>query len=519
MNTRRQSSVTWRSTPCLAAALLLASTPLASAQVVNLPIRETVDTGPSLGPGGRPHSGMGSVPSIQSDAGARSPFAAYFLPALLPVLGVEIPVPSSALAPSYPREAAGEPFFMAYGNLAAQNRLPDPRADQLAGYRTARLTLLTELRVELDRGPEVDADTRTRALAGLAAAQTPRLLELEAEAEQIRHALTHPAPFKPIASDIGNLVPVEENPAFKDTLADIRMLLSAAHFRAGLSLVQRQLLEEMAQERRLRIEPEPIGVPPANFFWPAGARIAVPDGLSREAAARFDDFQRRKTALKAELLALLESDRRQIFNHDNTPAFERLSAAQAPRFAELDILADELRPALAALTPAGPAATPEIPTDLAPQIISLAERTAALQADLRNRLAEFRAHLRDDRLELVQQGNAFVIAVTTHGDSPSHRDLVLAHIREFNEEVSARFAALAVVREQVRAAIASHQARSPDSTRGQTPDQFAATVLGHYRHREYLNRQRDYTAAVLTSGLSPAQRRLLLAAATVESLH
>lgn len=288
----------------------------------------------------------------------------YFLPPLLPVLGTMPPADPRPLAANYPREFAGEPFFMAYGNLAANNQLSAKRAARINRYRVARLTLLTELREQLSRG----RDTST-----LAAAQTPRLLELEAEAEQIRHELTRvelfatpaddigrmaanqgdfnnsPSVFIPATFHLGRRLTTRQDPRFGSALASLRQLLSAAHFQNGFSPDQRRLLEEMALEAQLVIQPEPeVPGPAPIFFWPAGVRILTPAGLPPGAAAGFAEFQRRKAALKDELRAALDRENARLFNIDETEARARLAAAQAPRFAELEALADQLRPALAA---------------------------------------------------------------------------------------------------------------------------------------------------------------------------
>lgn len=306
------------------------------------PQSENFAFGPSLGPSGRPQSLFDAnfYPPGYSNRIIEQPPGPFFLPALLPVLGVPGPTQLKPLANGYPREFAGEPYFMAYGNLAANHELSAARAERIARHRAARLALLAELREQLQRGHDASV------LAGLAAAQTPRLLELETEAEKIRHDLTRVELFATPADDIGKLVPIKGHP--NDVLGAVRQVLSAAHFRDGFSSDQRRLLEEMAQEIVLTLEPEPAGRPASVFFWPAGARILVPTGLPPAAAAQFAEFQRRKAALKEELRTALERDRNQLFNFDNTEAFARLAARQAPRFAELDAMADQLRPALAA---------------------------------------------------------------------------------------------------------------------------------------------------------------------------
>jgi len=492
---------------------------VAPAQVYYPPVRETANHGPSLGPNSaRPISNLSNISAMDSTRVIQRPFDPFFLPALLPVLGDARPANRELLAEGYPRESAGEPYFMAEGNLAAQNLLSAKRAENIASYRTARLTLLTELRAELERGPEVSAAVRARALADLAAAQTPRLLELESEAEQIRHDLTHVELLKVTADDIGKLVPIDEDPKLKERLAALRLILSAAHFRDGFSPDQRRLLEEMAQELRLTLEPR-LAASRSVFFWPAGARIPTPTGLTPGMAEKFEEFQRRKAALKDDLRAALERERNQVFNFDHTEDFVQLAAAQAPRFAELDALADQLRPALAALTDAGDTLATHLPDDLARQVAALAERTSTLQREMYAQLAEFRHALPDDRLELTRQGTGLAIIVTTNKDTPSNRDLVLARINDFNEELSGRFTALATVRDRVRDALARYQATAPNAKPGMTVDRFAADFLAAQRAREYRNRQRDYATAVLAPGLSPAQRRLLLAAATADSVQ
>jgi len=535
------------------------------------PRPETSDSGPSLGPeGGRPYSHYPNT--YVTDYGSR-PLGPFFLPTNLPVLGTTPPANRAPLAADYPREFAGEPFFMPYGNLAANNRLSAKRAERIARYQAARRSLLTKLRENLSRVHDASAEARQRDMADLAADQTPRLLELETEADKIRHDLTHVELFSTSADDIGNLrstmdveaggfagkmvppanssddappfpklapvgiaglatsavapahgsgnlQPRHETPERSAALASLRLILSAAYFRDGFSPEQRRLLKEMALEIQLVIEPEPDANGPASvFFWPAGARIPVPAGLSPESAAKFDEFQQRKSALKSELRATLAREEKHIFNVDSTETYEHLAAAQAPRLAELETLADQIRPALAALADADTKLAMEFPADLARQITSLVERMAALQRELRARLMDFRLELPYERIELIRQNNGLAIAIVTHTSSSRDREPVLARINEFNTEISDRFTALAPVRDRIRDGLARYQATALGVKTGVTVDQLAANFLVGYQARETRNRQRDYAAAVLAPGLAPAQRRLLLAAVAADSLE
>ncbi|HWA24825.1 MAG TPA: hypothetical protein VG734_04050 [Lacunisphaera sp.] len=479
-------------------------------------------------PGERP----ASLPSLGSEAqtpgthmmrqpdGPSRPQGPHFLPAVLPVLGTDRPPDiKEPLAAGYPRQSAGEPYFMAEGNLIANQLLSDKRAEGIASYRTARLTLLTELQLELARGPEVSREDRERALAQLASVQTPRLLELEAEAERIRRDLTRLEPLKIVADDIGKLVPKDEAPMDQKALADVRMLLSAAVFREGFSPDQRRLLEEMAQEARFAVEPQ-LASARAVFFWPAGARIVYPDGLAPAAAKKFEEFQRRKEALKKELRRLVEKERYQLFNIDRTEDFEHLAAAQAKRFAELDALADELRPALAALADATTKpATAAVPADLVRQVVALADQKAQLQREVNARLTEFRRALPGELVEFSRENGGLMIAITTENGSQLAREEALVGINAFNQEVANRYAALSAERDAVRTSLTRYLVANPGAKPGQTADQLAADILADHKAREYRASQTNYAAAVFAPGLSPAQRRLLLAAATVDSVR
>jgi hypothetical protein len=447
-------------------------------------------------------------------------YGPLFFPALLPVLGSIPPSRPGHLATDYPRALAGEPFFMAYGILAANNRLPVDSAERIARYRSARLALLTELRALLRHEPGASPGSSEHALANLAAIQTSRLLELEAEAEQNRYELTQVEALKATADDIGKWVPDEKNSKLDEALASSRLTLSAAHFRNGFSSDQRHLLEEMALETQLAVEPESGPTERASvFFWPAGARIPEPVGLPPEAAARFEEFRRRKAALKNELRVTLAREESRLFNIDSTGTFARLAAAQAPRFAELDTLADQLRPALAALADVRTNPAAEFPPALARQVVTVVDHKDALQREVHVQLAEFRRELPAERLKLVRQGSGLAIAIVTDSGFSRNRESVLARIETFNAEIATQFEAYATKRAAVRAAIARHQASVPGAKPGITVDQLATDFLSAYNAREYRNQQRDYAAAVFASGLSPAQRRLLLAAVAADSLQ
>lgn len=443
-----------------------------------------------------------------------------FLPALLPVLGEERPANPVPLAANYPREFAGEPFFMAYANLAARDQLSAKRSERIARYRTARLILLTELREQLTRTTDAAAETRERALAGLAATQTSRLLELEVEAEEIRDDLTRREAFKIIASDIGDLPSRTEATERSAALATLRLLLSAAHFRDGFSSDQRRLLEEMAQETLLTLQPEPeASSPRAVFFWPAGARIPAPKNLAPEVAAQFVDFQRRKAALKNELRATLDRGETHILNLDRSEAYAKLATTQTRPFAELEALAEQLRPALAALAGTGASAVNELPADLANQVASIVERKAALQRELYSALMKFRRELPDDQVELIRQSGGIAISVLTEKGNRRTREAVLARILAFNEDISSRFKVLATDRDAMRTALARYQATVPGAKADVSVDRLAADFLAAYNARGFRNSQREYADAVFAPGLSPAQRRLLLRAVGTEFLH
>lgn len=448
------------------------------------------------------------------------PFA---IPPVPPVLGEPLdPHNLTTRLPSYyPRSLAlhvGQPYYMAYGNLLLRDLLSVRRTDQIEHHRTTGLQLLDELREQLSRLPNAPADVRTRILADFALFQNPRLVQWEAEAEAIRRDLTLPGVLRTTADDPGLMptAPGQPDPTEAQVLA--RAALSAAHFQDGLSPDQRRLLEEISLEARLSDGSAPATATPGVFFWPAGARIPPPASLPPEIAARWDEFQRLKAGLKEELRALTRQQGF-LFTNRRTEAYARLAADQAPRFAALEALADAIRPGLATRPGADQPAASNLPEDLTRRVGEIIARRTDLQRELGVRLKQFRSELPKDRVELVRQNNGLAITLASPegtGSSGKTRADALARMQAINADLAAQYAALAADRDAVRTAIQRYQDSVPGEKPGLSVDQMAANFLQAYHEREALTRHRDYAAAVLTPGLSPAQRRLLFAAARAD---
>lgn len=457
--------------------------------------------------------------NISSHYNEYRPLGPFFLPQPLPVLGVFRPIDPTPLVNNYPCEIAGEPYFIAYGNLAARKLLSPERTKRIERYKTEHASLLAVLRKKLKQVQGETAEIQQRTLAELAATQTPELLKLENEAEDLRRDLTYDSPWRTSASDIGKLV-VEHAPADRrPSLAKLWLTLSAAHFRDGFSPEQRHLLEEMAHDLSLILEPEPnASAQPWVFFWPAGTRILKPSGLPPEAAAKFDNFQQQKEALKEELRTVLNRGDSYIFTSQRTDCYSQLAAKQAQRFVELDALADQLRPALAALTEATTQSSAALPSNLADELTAIVNRKAVLQRELYAKLMQFRRDLPDDRIELTGQKNGLAITVVSAKGNSHKQKAARAHINAYNEDLLNRFNALSTDRDAVLAAIVRYQSAAQNAKPGLTVDQLVADFLNDYKAWKNRQQQSDYAAAVLAPGLSPAQRRLLLNATLVDLL-
>jgi hypothetical protein len=449
----------------------------------------------------------------------------FYLPPIPPALGEPRDPNPHPLPLKYPAtlgDHVGEIYYMAMGNLLRQKPLSAERQERITQYLATRQSELEKLRKQLTESRDLPTDQTARLLAGLAEEQTPLLQAQEAEAEKIRTELTTTNFFKLYAYDISELNLIRTNDAKKDQAqATARDALSAAYFQNGLSLDQRLLLLEISTESRLEADGTDVAKGHFVFFWPAGARISLSPGLPPPASARFDEFQQLKAGLKGELAKAVLRKQNFLFTGLRTQAYERLAETQAERFRQLDALAEEIRHDFAALPDPDAPPKANLPVDLTNRLDKATARKATLLRELTAHLKEFRRQLPSDRIELVRQDNGVAIKIIQSKElspeSNTEREAIISRFKDANFEMVQQFDAIVKELFNIRTEIELYQASNPKSTSPADIDKLTTSFAQAYATQENWNRQRDYRAAVLQPGLSPAQRRLLFNALQVDA--
>lgn len=448
---------------------------------------------------------------------ARRTFTPTVFPPPPPVLGAPLSnatVPTEVELPAHLQPLRSHLYDSLYAPLAyllLNDDLHAARAAGLESYRASRRSALTELRNGLDAARNLAPAARAAELSALAARQSGPLAALEREADQLHLILMR---------DVSVLHGVEwdtlrlwnhSRALTSAELDDLNLTLSAAFFHDGLSLDQRLLLRETAIEITARRSATPDAATEAIFFSPFTARIRAPAGATPEIAVKLQAYQAKKAELKRQLHDELRAHDLNFFTATRTTALKALAARQAPEFAALETLAEEIRVALAALPASEPPAAPALPEALARRLSAYLVAKTDWQKSMLRQVAAWRAKLPGLRIELAGLDGVPHIEFKAgpSGASPGAADL--AALAEFNRLQQAAYETLGRDKETLTAEIG----RTLGTANGgeKSVDQLIAefgTALGRLDTRL---RYRDYETAVLQPGLSPAQRRLLFSAA------
>ncbi len=399
---------------------------------------------------------------------------------------------------------------------ADYSQLPRATRERLSRYLRDRRAAVESLRTKLAEIETAPADQRLALRTTFAAEQTPSLLALESDAEAIRADLTDNGFMKNPALDIRAVRPERARDAAQrkaqQTVIDV---LSAAQFQSGLSLEQRLLLNEVTLDLALSFSPPAQS---ALFFSPAGARIRLPETLPPSVAQDLSAFQSLKTELKKELVDTVERESARILPGERTAAYTRLALNQADRFQRLESLAEEIRPHLVELPAfAAPEKSP-LPPDLARRLAEAGQAKIDLHREVAHQQEEFSRDLPDHHVELVRIRKALQLSATPASDrqlSPdANRSAALFRMERINQDFARRFTALDLTYAQLRHELHAYQTSHPADS-GVTIETLLTGFAQDYAAQENFNRYRDYRAAILLPGLSPAQRRLLFNAAQV----
>ena len=454
----------------------------------------------------------------------------YFFPPLPPRLWAPLPGKSVSSgrfsAPDELREFVGEPFYAPLGTRLLQDSLPAGLLARLEAYHREREALCQEMLGLAGRLGEADLMTRQREWAALAVRQAARLEAHEREGDALRRDLIRTrddwsgfrewrlgsAPFGTPAEAMA---------------AQFQVFRAASYYQNGLSPAQRRLLREILLDMESMIELPifeaelPSDLSPLLTFSPETARLRLPSQPTPEVAALVAEYEREKSALKQELRDVLYAEDDALFGFMRTARLEYLARAQEPRFAQVELLAERIRVALAASGYREPRITlPNVPPAVAERI----DRYLKAQKEINDAVMQTVAHLQAvakiERVAMTPTDSGryeVKISLSNGPDQEAQMAYVRNRLTEFNARHAERQARLNEEREDLLKSVLwlepgnADQQRAEHEARRQIESYLAAV-----EQIERLARYRSYQLAVLEPGLSPAQRRVLFAAALVD---
>ena len=463
-----------------------------------VPVRAQLGPGVDGGRHYAPRRGLPVYGWLRAGRASAEPDLVFFPPAPPPLGSAPDGPEAGGLRVAPPAELApflAEPF---YAPLSAHLASPDPDAwlssrqkQELAAFRDAKAALQAELLARLYTLRESEPAARRRELEAFAREQTPRLQELERTAEHLRgefaagdDARAEPG-FEP---GLPGAAPAADRSA-------AARLRRAAFYEPALAPEQRRLVRELV----LELAEDAAGRGGAAGRWilfsPDTTRVPLPEPLQQELAAKVADYLALKGALKRELRSALVHPLRP----PGSPAEDlaALAAQQAPRFQQLERLAEEIRDGLQPLVP-DPLRVPRLP---------------ALPPGLEERIAAYRRaklELQKALLARVQEAAGRAPA----GDSAAQQARVQQTIDAFTRDHAARYAALDAAKESIRRDLAGLKgAGAAGGGDDRSADRLLRNFTDSFQQYELWRLYYEYRIAVFEPGLSPEQRRLLLGVA------
>ena len=463
-----------------------------------------------------------------------------FFPPLPPILGAAVttrffiyPLNGQAVpAPEKLADYVNEDFYPALGTRLATGNLDGKLDERIEAYRTRRTDLVNRLLEQIELTKSADPEAQERTLTAFASTQTPALVALEAEAEQLRADLVDGG-FFTSGTDWSEhrewALGVTRFPAEAYAVAaEFQVMRATSYYQKGFSPEQRGLLREIALDIFEKTHPgEHLSsdATTAMFFSPELARVRLPKNLPPALVEKIGIYNREKTALKTEL-------REAVFDQDKTksaakraPVFAALADLQHPRFAALETLAEEIRRELAALPVPSSAAMPRLPTGLGDRIEAYNKEKIALNTELNQRIAAAR-NLVAAAATVQPRGTPPpdelrpAWAATTADPSRAAQALAQANA-DFKKENATRYESLQRDLDTIRRDVVSFARTQVDPATGRPLDpntlmrNFNAAADRFDRIGREEGIYKNYKIATLLPGLSPEQRRLLFGAALV----
>jgi hypothetical protein len=451
-----------------------------------------------------------------------------FFPPTPPIYGAAIP-DQPALAPRlFGNRRMSPPDGLAvfvcdvfYPPLSTRLFVPELNSTlevRLHLYREKRLrqiqALLNEFVALNDATPEV----WEQQLHGFAAGQTPQLVALEGEGEQLRRDLITTGIFRNVDWNAGRrwrVGTIHSKGDWAEAEAEFQVVRAAAYYQNGLLPPQRGLVRELAIELE-RISWMARGLPAlrdesdAMFFSPETARFRIPADAPAAARERLGTYNAQKTALKRELRgAIQEGETLSAAQRDQL--FEALADRQWPQLRMLDELAEEIRGILGLkveVTPPPP--PPWLPAGLMAAIRSYNEDRDTFFGEMKAAADDAVAKLPpepyiapEDRIQSRRDQAARVA---------ESREMASKAFQQRNQE---RFQELAARFKAIRDSLSVVAEKQKDRKTGRPLD--ADALLRQYgasmREFDAFGRESalygHYRIAMWQRGLSPEQRRLL----------
>ncbi len=454
------------------------------------------------------------------------PLPVFFPPVPPPLERITKPT-GSIMRLSYPASETlsayvNEPFYPALAARLEQMEMTRRKQSNLDKYREDKRTVLAELRTELAYILQQPAAARPPLLAKLAQKQDPKILALEARAEDLRRSLTDGDYEWGALRDwkLGNTKTASETPGEVQ-----KVMLSAAFFQNGLSLQQRGLLREIAIEisQGGKTAEDAMEAQPYIFFFPSPARVRFPEKVPEAVAAKIARYDTRKSALRKELYDTIYREDSAWFETTRSAALRSLAERQAPEFAILEELAEEIRRDLAPMPPL-PRMAPLVPLPpvLSQKLTAIFRRHTTEQLRIKDEIGKIQERYPKLRLSGYFLQGRFFYTVKNVGSSSfnSYRDTEKIRNEATEELVKLSKRYDLVIAGLVEESTAIKRELAETMKTKDTSELSLATAEAARRaiEQETDDSIDEYFVAVFEPGLSPPQRRLLFDGA-MESLE
>lgn len=452
----------------------------------------------------------------------------YFFPPVPPALG-EPYVKNRTKAASLVRSTipitlsdyVGEPFYSPLSPFLFEEDISKRRQKTIDDYVATRDALVKELRAKIATVETLDAASRESQLAEFAREQTPRIVELEQKAEDLRKDLTHWALFSDSADwNDGRTWRLGDDTRYESTLDESKVMRGAAFYQEGLSPAQRRMLREYSMQlddsgSSPTTDTALTSRGPFFYFSPETSRIRLPANLPADLEAKISAYREKKANILKELRDALYKHDRDFFNFNRRAALHELADKQASEIAALEPLAEDIRRGLAAIpNPNQPApATKVLPTKVADRINSYMTQRSALLDALNGKVQELKRQFPTSRVETVRmQGGVGVMLVPYRrlsSEDERKADAARDQLVAFNQQQVSAYVGLMHEKEAIREALVESAGPLAPIVTPRIVDVILLEFASVLQQQEIWNNYHDYQVAVLQPGLSPEQRRLL----------